>query len=160
MANLKMKTGASTRSLAALETQSDDTKEPTTREELQRKIKSMRADLKKAKQGKHKAEQDLSRAKKKMKTGGGGGNRSNKFDPQNPTQQLTHKAYSKLTDAAGIPTRKVSAVSTVRFAEGDKLEEGPTVPTAGVSPALLKPCIKKVSLTQRSATYSKKKADE
>ena len=57
-------------------------------------------------------------------------------------------------------TRKVSAVTTVRFAEGDKLEEGPTVPTVGVSPALLKPCLKKVSLTQRSATYSKKKGDE
>ena len=69
MANLKMKTGASTRSLAALETQSDDTKEPTTREELQRKIKSMRADLKKARQGKHKAEQELSKAKKNRRTG-------------------------------------------------------------------------------------------
>ena len=84
---------------------------------------------------------------------------------------MTYKAYSKLSDAekdlirearqkAGIPTRKVSAVTTVRFAEGDKLEEGPTVPTVGVSPALLKPCLKKVSLTQRSATHSKKKGDE
>ena len=65
-----------------------------------------------------------------------------RFDPQNPTQQLTYKAYSKLSDAekdlirearqkAGIPTRKVSAVTTVGFAEGDELEEGPTVPTAG-----------------------------
>ena len=61
---------------------------------------------------------------------------------------------------AGIPTRELGAVTTVRFAEGDALEEGPAVPTAGVSPALIKPCIKKVSITQRSATYSKKKGDE
>ena len=47
LANLKMKTGAPTRSLAAMETQSDDKKESATREELQRKLKSMRADLKK-----------------------------------------------------------------------------------------------------------------
>ena len=138
---------------------------------MQRKIKSMRADLNKARQGKHKAEQDLSRAKKRRNTGGGGGNKSKRFDPKNPTQQLTYKAYSKLSDAekdlirearqkAGIPTRKVGAVTTVRFAEGDELEEGPTVPTAGVSPALLKPCLKKVSLTQRAATYSQKKGDE
>ena len=84
---------------------------------------------------------------------------------------MTYRAYSKLADAekdlirearqkAGIPTRKVGAVTTVRFAEGEKLEEGPSVPTAGVSPALLKPCLKKVSLTQRNATYSKKKGDE
>ena len=56
--------------------------------------------------------------------------------------------------------RQVGAVTTVRFAEGEKLEEGPAVQTAGVSPALLKPCLKKVSLIQRSATYSKKKGDE
>ena len=80
-----MKTGAPTRSLSAMETQSDDKKDSTTKEELQRKIKSMRADLKKARQGKHKAEQELSRAKKKRNTGGGGGNRSNKFYPKNPT---------------------------------------------------------------------------
>ena len=131
----------------------------------------MRADLKKARQGKHKAEQELSRAKKRRNTGGGGGNRSNKFDPKNPTQQLTFKAHSELSDAekdlirearqkAGIPTRKVGAVTTVRFAEGEKLEEGPTVPTPGVSPALLKPCLKKVSHTQRAATYSLKKGEE
>ena len=73
--NLKMKTGAPTRSLAAMETQSDDKNDSTTKE-LQRKIKSMRADLKKARQGKHKAEQELSRAKKRRNTGGGGGNKS------------------------------------------------------------------------------------
>ena len=104
-------------------------------------------------------------------TGGGGGNEGNRFYPKNPTQQLTYKAYSKLSDAekdlirearqkAGIPTRKVGAVTTVRFAEGEKLEEGPTVLTPGVSPALLKPCLKKVSLAQRAATYSQKKGDE
>ena len=38
LANLKMKTGAPTRSLAAMETQGDDKKESTTKEELQCKI--------------------------------------------------------------------------------------------------------------------------
>ena len=83
---------------------------------MQRKIKSIRADLKKARQGNHKAEQELGRAKKRRNTGGGGGRKSNKFDPKNPTQQLTYRAYHKVTDEekelirearkkAGIPTR-------------------------------------------------------
>ena len=133
----------------------------------------MRADLKKFRQGKHKAEQELSRAKKRRNTGGVGGNKSNKFDPQNPTQQLTYKAYQRLTaeendltgearKKAGVPsTRKVGSVTTISFAEGNNGEEGAAVPTAGVSPTLLASSSKKVSLTQRSATYSsKKKGDE
>ena len=86
---------------------------------------------------------------------------------------MTYKAYQRLTaeekdlmhearKKAGVPsTRKVGSVTTVRFAVEEDSEEGAAVPTAGVSPTLLTPSSKKVSLTQRSATYSsQKKGDE
>ena len=86
---------------------------------------------------------------------------------------MTYRAYQSLTaeekdlkcearKKAGVPsTRKVGSVTSIRFADRDNGEEGAAVPTAAVSPTLLAPSSKKVSLTQCSATYSsQKKGDE
>ena len=156
-----------------METQGDDDTVPDTKEDLLCKIKSMRADLEKARNAKHQAERELRQSKKQRSNGGVA--KSNKFDPNNPIQPLLYKTYQKLTKAqkdlirearkkAGItPNRHVGSVSTVRVDEDDDITPtpAPAVPTAGVSPSLLQPNVKKISLTQCSATHSlKRKSDE
>ena len=149
-----------------------DEQDQETREDLLRKLKYMKANLKQARKDKGEAERDLRDAKRRKGNGKGKGiTPSSTFDRSNPTQMLTSKAYSKLSQAdrdlihearkrAGIPTRQIGSF-TVRFEEPADGEPVPMVatgeatPTAGVSPALLKPSLKKVSLTQRAATYKK-----
>ena len=142
----------------------------------------MKADLKRARQEKNQAQRDLKDAKKRRRGGKGRSTQSNTFDPNNPSRSLTQKAYRKLTaeqkqmvfdarNKGGNNARQVGSFTTVTFADKEEVQVasvdtsddskvGAAVPAAGVSPSLLKPCLKKVSITQRAATYAGKKKEE
>ncbi len=185
LASLRIKTGVPpTRSLAALESQDTDTyaQAKENKEELLRRIKTMKADLKRARNEKSQVQKELKQAKKRRGRGSYPP-KSDTFDPQNPTQSLTQKAYRNLTadqkqlmfDARkrkGTNNRQVGSFTTVTFSDkedtkvasastSDETKVVAAVPAAGVSPSLLKPCLKKTTLTQRAATYSAaRKKDE
>ena len=140
----------------------------------------MKADLKRARDEKDQAQRDLKDVKKRRRGGKGSYEpASDTFDPNNPSQSLTQKAYRKLTaaqkqmvfDARKKGSRQVGSFTTVTFADKEEVQVasvdtsgdskvGVAVPTAGVSPSLLKPCLKKVSITQRAATYAGRKKEE